>query len=56
MKHFSNNAKEYMKIQENNGYRQGRSPQQMESNYIGAFVSICALGILIICHLLTKLF
>ena len=43
MKHFTNNAKEILKVMENNKYRQGRSEEQIKSSYIGAFISIIGL-------------
>tara|TARA_X000001382_G_scaffold72780_1_gene50772 strand:- start:289 stop:453 length:165 start_codon:yes stop_codon:yes gene_type:complete len=46
MKHFTNNAKEILKVMENNKYRQGRSEEQIRSSYIGAFISI--LGLIVI--------
>lgn len=43
MKHFTNNAKEILKVMENNKYRQGRSERQVRGSYIGAFISIIGL-------------
>jgi len=43
MKHLTNNGKEYLKIMENNKYRQGRSEEQVKGSYIGAFISIIGL-------------
>jgi len=43
MKHFTNNAKEILKVMENNKYRQGRSEEQVRGSYIGAFISIIGL-------------
>jgi hypothetical protein len=46
MKHFTNNSKEYLKIMDNNKYRQGRSEEQIKGSYIGAFISIIGLIVL----------
>jgi|TARA_Y100000389_G_scaffold204204_1_gene255568 hypothetical protein len=48
MKHFTNNAKEILKVMENNKYRQGRSEEQVKGSYIGAFISIIGLIVIAI--------
>ena len=54
MKHFTNNAKEILKVMENNKYRQGRSEEQVKGSYIGAFISIIGLIVIgIIAYLIS---
>ena len=54
MNHFANNGKEYLRMKENNKYRQGRSKEQMKSSYIGAFISIIGLVVIAICLLIFR--
>ena len=44
----------FIKIKENNKYRQGRSKEQMKASYIGAFVSIIGLVVIAICLLIFR--
>ncbi len=49
MKHFQNNAKEYLKMtEEDKEYRQGRSKRQTENNEKLAFISTMGLGVILL--------
>ena len=53
MNHFANNGKEYLKrMKENNKYSQGRSIEQLRASYIGAFISIVGMAMLILLYLI----
>jgi hypothetical protein len=54
MNHFANNGKEYLRMKENNKYRQGRSKEQIKASYIGAFISIVGLVVIAICLLVFR--
>ena len=57
MKHFSNNAKEYLKMtKEDIEFRQGRSKRQADNNEKLAFISTMGLFIVILGILLSGLF
>ena len=57
MKHFSNNAKEYLKMtKEDIEFRQGRSKRQADNNEKLAFISTMGLFIAILGRIIYGLF
>jgi hypothetical protein len=49
MKHFMNNGKEYLKMTEDDiKYRQGRSKEQLKGSYMGAFIAIVGIIVILI--------
>ena len=57
MKHFSNNAKEYLKMtKEDIEFRQGRSKKQYENNAKGSFIATVGLFIVILGIIIYGLF